>query len=232
MENKSVILFFARTATAEMQVKKLCSKRESINNQLHHFLYKKSLTELYKTGLPVFVCDESKQQGNNFGSRIHNAIQACFNNGYNSVITVGSDCPELKAEDILHCHRELNKGNNVLGPDNRGGIYLMGIQQKFFSVIDLLHIEWNSTKVLSQLKSSFLNSSTDIYLLNTLTDVNSQKDFFYLFKQAANNIFLIILHDILHSKSLHFLLIQHFISPLQFLANKKFRGPPTMFLYA
>ncbi|MBC7588480.1 MAG: DUF2064 domain-containing protein [Chitinophagaceae bacterium] len=211
-----------------MQTKILCGFSHKANAKIHHILYKKTIGEIYKTGLPVVVCDESKQQGNNFASRLHHAIQSCFDDGYNSVITVGSDCPHLKAVDILHCQKELVKGNNVVGPDNRGGIYLLGIQQKQFSSIDLHNIQWNSTNVLSQIRASFSTIQTAIYLMATLVDLNSQKDFSHIFKHAANNIFLQILHDIIHSKRFHFLSFAHFFTPLSFIAIKKFRGPPAM----
>lgn len=228
MENKLVILFFARTAAAEMHCKKLCNKGKKNNALVHTFLYKKSLREIYKTGLPVVLYDETKQRGDSFNSRYINAMQECFNNGYNSVITVGSDCIQLQAADILRCQQELTKGNNVLGPDNRGGIYLMGIQKQQFLNIDFNNVRWHSTNVIAELKLSFSQLSANLCLLHTLSDINNEKDILYLFKRFAKNIFVQILGNIFSGFRSIFSFYYHCYKQLFFLRQIAFRGPPLL----
>ncbi|MBC7652298.1 MAG: DUF2064 domain-containing protein [Deinococcales bacterium] len=230
MENKTAILFFARTAATELRHKKLCNKNIIANTRLHSFLYKKTLSEIYKTKLPVIICHEHKQMGNDFGSRYNNAIKNCFSKGYSSVIAIGSDCPQLKAVDILYSHYQLAKGNNVLGPDNRGGIYLMGIQQNQFLNIDLKNIKWHSSGVLSQLQTSLKQVSAKVCLLNKLMDVNSEKDILQLINQYAKNVFIKILQAIIFNISLTFPNYFNKYKQLSFLTTSTFRGPPALLL--
>ena len=228
MENKTVILFFARTAAAEMRHKKLCKKGNNVNSRLHLFLYKKTLTEIYKTGLPFIVCHEDKQIGNNFGSRYNNAVKDCFSKGYNSVIAIGSDCPQLKAADIIYSQHQLIKGNNILGPDNRGGIYLMGIQQKHFANIDFKNIEWHSKHVYSQLQTCFAPLSATTFLLHKLNDVNVEKDVLQLIEQCAKNVFVEVLQQIIFGTRLTFSFSFNCFKQLFYNYNTTFRGPPAL----
>ncbi|MBC7651838.1 MAG: DUF2064 domain-containing protein [Deinococcales bacterium] len=228
MENKTVILFFARTAAAEMRHKKLCNKGNTVNSQLHLFLYKKTLAEIYKSELPFIVYHQDNQIGNDFGTRYNNAIKDCFSKGYNSVIAIGSDCPQLKAADILFSHQQLIKGNNVLGPDNRGGIYLMGIQQKQFANINLKNIKWHSKLVFSQLQSGFASLSETTFFLHKLNDVNVEKDILKLIKQYAKNIFVEILQQIIFGTRLSFSFFFHYYKQFLYLNNTTFRGPPAL----
>ena len=228
MKNKSVILFFARTSAAEILHKNLCKKGNKINTQLHSFLYKKTLSEITKTGLPVIICHEAKQIGNNFGTRYANAIKDCFNNGYDSVIAIGADCPQLKATDILYSHQQLAKGNNVLGPDNRGGIYLMGIQKTQFFAIDFTNIKWHSSAVLSQLQSCFASIPTTTCLLENFTDVNGEKDILYLIKKYNKSIFVQALQEIIFGFQTIFSFCFSCYKSFFLLHHSAFTGPPAL----
>ena len=211
-----------------MRHKKLCKKANTINTRLHTFLYNKTLSEISKTGLPVITCHEATQKGNDFGSRYSNAIKHCFDNGYDSVIIIGADCPQLKAEDILYSHQQLTKGNTVLGPDNRGGIYLMGVQKTQFCALDFTTIKWHSSAVLSQLQGGFAAISATVCLLNNLTDVNSEKDVLHLIKNYAKNIFVQALQKIIFGfqsiYSFFFNCYKHFF----LLHQCSLRGPPAL----
>lgn len=73
--------------------------------------------------LPFVHC----QQGASFGDRLQNAVQTLSDLGYGRVVIVGSDCPDLQAGDIREAFQALRERRLVLGPDHRGGCYLIGL---------------------------------------------------------------------------------------------------------
>jgi uncharacterized protein len=67
------------------------------------------------------------QEGASFGQRLENAVEFLASQGYQEIVIVGRDCPDLEFQDILSAFEELNRHALVLGPDHRGGCYLIGI---------------------------------------------------------------------------------------------------------
>ena len=69
-----------------------------------------------------------KQRGSNIGTRMQNAIDDVLRLGYEKVILIGTDIPELKAETI-NASLDLLTGNDVvIGPTYDGGYYLIGMK--------------------------------------------------------------------------------------------------------
>jgi 2-phospho-L-lactate guanylyltransferase (CobY/MobA/RfbA family) len=69
-----------------------------------------------------------RQSGHGFAERFENAIETIAQLGYDEVVAVGRDCPALRALDIEHAFGELASKKLVLGPDHRGGCYLIAFR--------------------------------------------------------------------------------------------------------
>lgn len=67
------------------------------------------------------------QQGANFAARLENAVETLAQAGYDRVVIVGRDCPDLEAQDITTALQSLNDHTLALGPDQRGGCYLIAL---------------------------------------------------------------------------------------------------------
>lgn len=67
------------------------------------------------------------QEGASFGQRLENAVESLARLGYHEIVIVGRDCPELEQSDILRAFDLLQQHRVVLGPDHRGGCYLIGL---------------------------------------------------------------------------------------------------------
>lgn len=67
------------------------------------------------------------QQGANFAERLENAVEELAQSGYDRVVIVGRDCPDLAAQDITHALQLLDDHTLALGPDHRGGCYLIAL---------------------------------------------------------------------------------------------------------
>lgn len=93
------------------------------------------------------------QHGNSFGEKLENAVETLHGLGYTQIVIVGNDCPDLLATDIQQAFSELQKHQLVLGPDHRGGCYLIG-----FNTEDrgrLRCIQWQRNTDFSELVERF-----------------------------------------------------------------------------
>jgi glycosyltransferase A (GT-A) superfamily protein (DUF2064 family) len=76
-----------------------------------------------------------EQSGGGFGRALGQALSELAELGYSRVVVVGSDCPQLAVEDIAEAAASLEEYRLVLGPDHRGGIYLLGIRTDALDLI-------------------------------------------------------------------------------------------------
>jgi len=72
--------------------------------------------------------DHRCQHGPDFAARLTNCLDRLAAAGHRRVILVGTDCPELGENDIAAAYRAVSSGGSALGPDDKGGVYLIAIQ--------------------------------------------------------------------------------------------------------
>jgi hypothetical protein len=99
------------------------------------------------------------------------AIQVIFERGFEKVICIGNDCPALDKNRILEAAEKLQTTDTVLGPDNRGGVYLLGISQKDFKPEVFENLAWQSEKMLESYIEQADNQS--ILMLESLSDIHT-----------------------------------------------------------
>lgn len=226
---RPAILIFGRTVKEEAKAKKFIgngknSKSRSIAHQLIHH----SLKIVKETQVPHFFIHSKKQQGDSFALRLQNAYQEIFKQGYTHVIAVGTDCPNLSSCILLKSIKSLKSNNCVLGPDKKGGCYLIGFSKNAFESLLFQNLKWETGQFLQSLKLELSLNNFSSEILQTLTDINS-----------ANDIRALLIQNIQNWFSLFFLgiwsVIQNFFiynSPLKRDINKislhLFRGPPNL----
>ena len=87
---------------------------------------------LFTTG-PV-LCDPSvevhRQRGRTFGRRLENAVADLAAAGYEKIVIIGRDCPELESDDVAAALASLDRQATrlVLGPDHAGGCWLIALR--------------------------------------------------------------------------------------------------------
>ena len=100
------------------------------------------------------------QEGCGFGERLRNAVETLAGGGYARIIMVGGDCPDLGEADILRAERLLREYDVVLGPDHRGGNYLIGIHSSDRDLLDA--VVWRRDTDCEQLQSLFAGRRVSI----------------------------------------------------------------------
>lgn len=123
-----------------------------------------------------------EQKGNNFNERIRSTVSSVFKLGYDEVIIVGNDCPNLSPELIEHSFNSLVSNDVVVGPSSDGGFYLLALKKNDENIYK--HVRWYSGKVLSQLLDNIIKLNFTFVLLPELNDIDDYADLIELLKNC------------------------------------------------
>ena len=166
MNNKTAILIFANSATHE-------SKQIPESVMLFRALNKDILNKVKKTNKPYFISNEKNQKGKNFGEKLSNAIQHVLNKGFDYVIAVGNDTPELKTTDLNLAIKNTLDNKLTFGPSKDGGFYLMSFHKTSFHKKEYSKLSWQSNSLFSEIISLV---KQPVFLLNYLQDIDTFTD--------------------------------------------------------
>ncbi|WP_299384409.1 TIGR04282 family arsenosugar biosynthesis glycosyltransferase [uncultured Lacinutrix sp.] len=112
-----------------------------------------------------------QQFGDDLGARMQNAFENGFKKGYEKIIIVGSDLYDLNSEIINQAFKQLDTNDNVIGPAEDGGYYLLGMKTLNPSVFNIEN--WGTETVYKQTISKLTSS---LYVLKTLNDIDYVED--------------------------------------------------------
>ncbi|RTE54851.1 DUF2064 domain-containing protein [Arenibacter aquaticus] len=169
--NGTAILLFANSPQEELNNKSIPN-----GNVLFSGLTKHTLSVVRQTEIPYFHLTEAEQEGNNFGERFVNAIHHIFNKGFDRVITVGNDTPQLRPADILKADRELDRNNCILGPSKDGGFYLLGLHKRHFNAPRFLALPWQTSSLLRSITALFQGLNIRVVKQRVLLDLDNMVD--------------------------------------------------------
>ncbi|WP_299779678.1 DUF2064 domain-containing protein [uncultured Formosa sp.] len=93
---------------------------------------------------------EQQQQGETFGQRFTHAIASVFKMGYDNVITIGNDTPQLMPQHIKEAHLRLQQQQVTIGPSIDGGFYLLALSKHQFNAKVFEAFDWQTNKVFRQ----------------------------------------------------------------------------------
>lgn len=125
-----------------------------------------------------FPLQVSIQHGAGLGERMHHAIVNALNQGRSAVL-VGTDCPDLGADDIASAHGMLATGQDaVLGPATDGGYYLIGLRRAQASIFS--GIPWGTERVLELTRERLAAAGLSWSELPTRRDVDTPRDLDWL----------------------------------------------------
>ncbi|OFZ41347.1 MAG: hypothetical protein A3D92_16890 [Bacteroidetes bacterium RIFCSPHIGHO2_02_FULL_44_7] len=118
---------------------------------------------------PKFV-----QHGADLGERMSAAFQHGFAAGYERIIGIGSDLPDLTAEIMQEGLDALDAFDTVFGPAEDGGYYLLGMKK-----IQPLIFEdqaWSTSALLQDTLSVLSTAKISSKLLQPLNDIDNLED--------------------------------------------------------
>lgn len=117
------------------------------------------------------------------GKRMSKAFIKSFKNGYDSVVLMGSDIPQLSKKDIESAFKELETKDAVIGPSKDGGYYLIGFNKDVFSEFFFEGIQWSTHEVFDKTVNKFRSRGLDYGVLSECLDIDTIVDLEFFFAE-------------------------------------------------
>lgn len=145
---KAIILFTRAPLPGKTKTRMMPELSPKACARLHACFLKDIGQETEKTGADLFICytpvgkeeilrpllpasaSYFPQVGDGLGERMHRAFCRVFEKGYDACLLLGSDVPEVQAEDLKQAFSLLEHHDVVLGPTTDGGYYLAGMKSR------------------------------------------------------------------------------------------------------
>jgi rSAM/selenodomain-associated transferase 1 len=115
-----------------------------------------------------------KQSGIDLGERMSNAFKKLFDQGFEKVLIIGSDCYQLQTEILQEAIHFLAIKEVVIGPTFDGGYYLLGTN-RFIPEL-FIGKSWSTDQVTSQTLKDVHRLNLAHQLLKKLHDVDEAAD--------------------------------------------------------
>jgi hypothetical protein len=152
--------------------KKLISITEKATKNLFvdkHIFYSSIIDDTQWNNSIKFI-----QKGNDIGERMSNAFKNGFSLGYEQIILVGSDLPDISEFIIQQGFKALSNKPFVFGPAEDGGYYLIGMT-KYHSYI-FKDKPWSHSNLLNKTLTELDYNNQPYTLLETLNDIDTFED--------------------------------------------------------
>ncbi len=226
--SSTAILVFLREAASDAHLKKwFAGAGYRKNLQGTALVNRKAISLARRTGLPTIVIQGREQRGTSFGERFAHAIQDVFAKGYKQVIAIGNDCLGMTEMHLLGAADALEKGKPVLGPDESGGVYLVGISHQQFDPVTWAKLPWQSSSLFHQLRIHLASSNYSAVLLEKQIDANSQDQFLDSLALIQAPILLAIIFRILFGENAYYFTFGSSGPSQIVLIHPSLRAPPT-----
>ncbi|GAA3616906.1 TIGR04282 family arsenosugar biosynthesis glycosyltransferase [Flavivirga amylovorans] len=114
------------------------------------------------------------QEGKNLGERMKNAFTKGFEDGYERIVLIGSDLPDISLEHIEGGLKSLNSNEVVFGPAIDGGYYLVGMTKMYHSIFN--NKPWSESHLLEVTLKDLSQENISYTLLEALNDIDTFED--------------------------------------------------------
>ncbi|WP_207420680.1 TIGR04282 family arsenosugar biosynthesis glycosyltransferase [Desertivirga brevis] len=114
------------------------------------------------------------QSGPDLGVKMKNAFRHMFDSGYERVVIIGSDCPEITPDIIEQAFDALKGSDVVVGPAVDGGYYLLGMGALHEELFE--QVEWSTNSVFETTIKIIRQQGLSYSLLPELRDIDEEQD--------------------------------------------------------
>ncbi|SFT36867.1 hypothetical protein SAMN05216474_0151 [Lishizhenia tianjinensis] len=181
-DNSTALLIFIRSEVIELQVKQFFEHDYSRSKAFISLLNIKIKTEAQATKLPVFFSNHIHE--NSFVDKYKRAFQDLFNIGYQRVICVGNDIPQISSNTLLEIEELLQCNDLVSARTKRGGIAFLGLTKEGFDCFDFHKIAWQNSGLLDTLYQELQEKQLNYYLFDQVfLEINTAKDTRFFLEQ-------------------------------------------------
>jgi len=120
------------------------------------------------------------QADGDLGDKLKQAFAQGFENGYDQLVVVGSDCPVLSAAHIEKAFEDMSKSEDssaskvVIGPSQDGGYYLLGMRKYYYHIFE--NKPWSTEKLFKSTVAELEERKVRFSLLEELYDIDTEED--------------------------------------------------------
>ena len=114
------------------------------------------------------------QKGEHLGERMKNAFIKGFEDGYERIVLIGSDLPDINFSHIENGLQNLKTNNVVFGPAIDGGYYLVGMSKMYDSIFN--NKPWSQSNLLDITLEELKHNNISFALLDPLNDIDTFED--------------------------------------------------------
>ena len=170
--NQTAVLLFALPDSIEAG-RKVVARQSRVVWQSMRALTR---AKVRAAGLPLLESARLIDHQGTFGEQISAAVTAVFARGYERVICVGNDCPDLSIVDLRRAAYALATGQLPIGADQRGGVYLLSFSKAQFNPDALTHLPWQTAQLATALREYLTSHGYRPADLPTRSDINQRID--------------------------------------------------------
>lgn len=125
------------------------------------------------------------QSGETLGERMRNAIGNLLDNGYDKVVLIGSDIPEVQPNNIEKAFEILDEKDVCFGPTMDGGYYLIGMK-KMHPIVFESDIKWGSKSVFYNTMEILNKANLQVEFVDKYEDIDTEEDLKNLINRINN----------------------------------------------
>ncbi|WP_170170422.1 TIGR04282 family arsenosugar biosynthesis glycosyltransferase [Hymenobacter perfusus] len=180
------ILLFARSAGQEAAHKRFVSHgKAGANVRAAAQLTAHAAATARQLGVDFLHVDSRQQRGRTFGERLAGAMQQAFAAGYEHLLVIGNDCPQLNLLLLRQALAALQKNGSVIGPATDGGVYLLGVARTRFDPDTWATLPWQTASLGKVLAAELARTGVKHGPgLPALPDVDNEQDLARVLRQA------------------------------------------------
>lgn len=147
------------------------TERESlkVNDVDLHIYYSDCINDNHWEGITKFI-----QVEGDLGAKMGQAFEHGFSLGYDQIIGIGSDLPDVSSDIINEAFQQLENNDTVFGAAKDGGYYLLGMNT-FHSFI-FENKPWSTLELLKVTIEELKSKGCSTALLRELNDVDTIED--------------------------------------------------------
>ncbi|WP_375443827.1 DUF2064 domain-containing protein [uncultured Fibrella sp.] len=175
MINATAILIFAQPVSIDV-VRKRVATQPLLTRRILERLNERTRQTAEATAMPVIHSATLIKCAGTFGEQFDRACRAAFALGFERLLVIGNDCPALTSIHLLHAADQLQQASVVIGPDQRGGLYLLGITRASFEVLVPGTLPWQTCQLARAVRQLLVN--LPVVVMPRLGDVNKLVDLY------------------------------------------------------
>ena len=184
-------------------------------------------TAAQQSGVDFLHIDSTQQAGATFGKRLSRAMEQAFALGYEQLLVIGNDCPQLDTPLLRRALARLAEGGVVLGPATDGGVYLMGVARSYFEATAWGELPWQTAALGQALVAHCQATGATVHYLQRLADVDNEQDLAQLLRQPLTQRLRRVLQGLRRLVSGWSFELANAVPQPAFAASQPHRGPPS-----